>query len=125
MLVVSPIQSKEEQKQICELCGIEFNPDYLAYKAVDGDLIGICQFSISDKVGIIQNLKYASGADDSEAMIIMLRATMSFMNRIGLNESVFDEKDVEPSLYKLSSYTKKDDDLYHINLDLFYGSHHH
>ena len=124
MLKVSPIQTKEEQEQICAQCGIEFRPECLAYKAYDEGLIGICQFSISDDKGIIQNLSYAPGVDDKEAMIIMLRATMSFMNRCGIANSFFKKENVDSSLYEMSSYKRIDDNTYYIDLDKFYNSRH-
>ena len=44
MLTVLPIQSKDTQKELCEKCGVIYNENAFAYRADDGDFIGICQF---------------------------------------------------------------------------------
>jgi hypothetical protein len=81
MLEVKPIQSKEEQKRLCGLCSIEYNADALAYSAYEGDtFLGITQFSIHDKKGQIYNITPVSGTDDIEALFIMGRAAMNFID---------------------------------------------
>lgn len=45
MLIVEPIQKKEDQEKLCKKCGIDYDADCLAYSAwVDGELVGVCQF---------------------------------------------------------------------------------
>lgn len=121
MLTVLPIQSKDEQKELCSLCNVEFNLDAFAYKAADGDFIGICQFYFENGIGYIQNLAYAQGADDTEAMIIMLRATMSFMHRCGLATSKLCKDCMPESLRNMSGYIKNENDEYEVDLKKFYG----
>ena len=41
MLTVLPIQSKDEQKELCSVCGIEFLENAFAYRADDSGFIGI------------------------------------------------------------------------------------
>ena len=54
MLEVLPIQSKEEQEALCARCGIPFKRELLAYRAtVDGELRGICQFTMDQNGGRI------------------------------------------------------------------------
>lgn len=122
MLTVFPIQSKDEQKELCALCKIEFNIDAFAYRADDNGFIGICQFYFKDGCGYIQNLTYAEGKDDSEAMIIMLRATMSFMNRCGIGKSIILEGACPDSLLPMSAYRKNENGEMFLDLDKFYGT---
>ena len=121
MLTVLPIQSKDEQKELCSLCNVDFNIDAFAYKAADGDFIGICQFYFDKGVGYIQNLAYAQGADDTEAMIIMLRATMSFMHRCGLSTSELCKDCMPENLLNMSGYIKNEKGVYTVDLNKFYG----
>ena len=87
MLEIKPIQTKEEQKKICELCGIDFDPDCLAYKASENEkLIGAAQFRILGERGVIYDLSNASGIDDFEALVIMGKAALDFICRCGLKE---------------------------------------
>lgn len=122
MLTVLPIQSKEMQRELCEACGIEFILDAFAYRADDEKFIGICQFTFKGECGYIENLTYAPGMDDSEAMIIMLRATMSFMHRCGLKCSIIKDNATVDSLIKLSGYFRNENGQLFIDLDKFYGT---
>ena len=122
MLSVLPIQDKNIQKELCELCDIEFDTDSFAYRADDGIFLGVCQFKFSDGCGYINGLKYAPGTLDNEAMIIMLRTAMNFMHRCGIKKSAFSESSISSELIPLSSYKKGEDNIYSIDLDKFYIS---
>ena len=121
MLTVLPIQSKEEQEKLCKLCGVSYDIDSFCYRADDGDFIGICQFKFEGNVGYIQNLTYAKGIDDTEAMIIMLRATMSFMHRCGLSRSIMKPNATTDKLLNMSGYLKNENGEYAVDLKKFYG----
>ena len=127
MLKVLPIQSKEKQKELCELCDTTYNPSAFAYSADDEGFIGICQFRFQDNNGYIQSLTYAPNVSDWEAMIIMLRAAMNFMFRCGLKMCYF-EKDAcnDSELLAKSGFLKNESNTYYIDLVKFYtGSCHH
>ena len=84
MLKITPIQSKEEQQTLCGVCNIAYDHDCLAYRAYDDDrFLGMTQFRFGKGHGIIKNLVSAPGVEDFEAMFIMGRATMDFIDRIG------------------------------------------
>lgn len=121
MLTVLPIQSKETQKELCEKCGVKYNENAFAYRADDGDFIGICQFYFENNNGYIENLTYAPEISDWEAMIIMLRATMSFMYRCGLHYSYLNAETDSGELLKKSGFVINDDGKYYIDLKKFYG----
>ncbi|MBQ7788758.1 MAG: hypothetical protein IJ398_03795 [Clostridia bacterium] len=122
MLTVLPIQSKDEQRELCQICGVEYNADAFAYKADDGDFIGVCQFTFKNDCGYIENLSYAPNMDDWEAMIIMLRATMSFMYRCGLKSSIIKEGATTDRLLKMSGYIKNENGDYFLDIYKFYNS---
>lgn len=122
MLTVFPIQSKQEQEELCALCGVEFIANAFAYRADDDGFIGICQFTFENDCGYIQNLSYAPGVVDNEAMIIMLRAAMSFMFRCGLINSYIDENATTPDLLRVSGYKLDDKGKYFLDLDKFYNT---
>lgn len=82
MFKITPIQEKESQREICEICGATFYPDALAYQMIDidsGDLMGMSQFEIGEE-GYIFDLKEAPSQNDFEAMFILGRATMNFID---------------------------------------------
>ena len=85
MFKITPTQDKTRQKEICELCGAEFRPDTFAYQMIDiddGHLMGMAQFDISEH-GYIYDLKEAKGLSDFEAMFILGRQTMNFIDSCG------------------------------------------
>ena len=122
MLTVLPIQSKDEQRELCEICGVEFLENAFAYRADDGGFIGICQFIFDNNCGYIKNLSYAPNVEDNEAMIIMLRAAMSFMFRCGLTDSYIEENATTPTLLRVSGYKLNDESKYYLDLDKFYNT---
>lgn len=122
MLTVLPIQSKDEQKELCTLCGVTYLENAFAYRADDGCFIGICQFTFENDCGYIKNLVNAPNVVDNEAMIIMLRATMSFMHRCGLTDSFLEDISLSSELLKMSSYRLNNDGRYYIDLDKFYNT---
>ena len=127
MLKVLPIQSKDVQKELCELCNATYYVNSFAYRADDETFIGICQFSFSNNNGYINALKYAPSIVDWEAMIIMLRAAMNFMFRCGLKYCFFEnDACTDSELLAKSGFLKDEAGKYYIDLVKFYtGSCHH
>ena len=89
MLEITPIQTKEQQKEICELCGIDFNADCLAYSATEnGKIIGITQFRIFGEYAVIYDLANAAGIEDKEILIILEKAALNFINSCDIKEVI-------------------------------------
>ena len=89
MFKISPIEDKETQKAQVEACGGVFREDYFAYAMIDnesGALMGISQFEIEGEAGYISDLKEAPGLSDFEAMFILGRATMNFIDMCGAHK---------------------------------------
>lgn len=88
MLIIKPIQNKDEQEEICISCGVDYKPELLAYSAKeDEQLLGIAQFRLNGEYGEIYDLKNAEGVDDVEALIIMGRATLNFIDLCGIKKA--------------------------------------
>lgn len=95
MLIVKPVNNKLFQNELCDLCNVKFIENSLAYYAAEWSIsedkldyyIGICQFTIFNDTGRIINLREKENVKDDEAMIIMLRACLSFMYRSGLKNA--------------------------------------
>lgn len=83
---ITPVQDKAEQKRICELCGAELRQESFAYVMLDtvtGEVMGMSQFELLGEVGVIYDLREAPGLDDFEAMFILGRQTMNFIDICG------------------------------------------
>ncbi len=86
MLKIKPIQEKTMQKYYAELCGVPYREDCLAYSAFLHDaFIGISQFRLTDTYGIIEDLVTLPTLKDSEALFIMGRQTMNWIDLLGIH----------------------------------------
>lgn len=86
MFKITPIQSQEDKISCAEKCGTRAIDGYFAYKMVsedNGELMGMAQFEICGEHGYITDLKPRKAYDDFEAMFILGRATMNFIDMCG------------------------------------------
>ena len=89
MLEVKPIQTKQEQKEICELCKVEFDPDCLAYSAKEGErLLGVAQFRIFGKRAVIYDIANAAETDDFEVLVVLCKAALNFLYLCKVGEAI-------------------------------------
>ena len=90
MLEVLPIQTKAEQEALCARCGVPFKTEMLAYQAlVDGDLRGICQFTMGPEGGRIVDFA-PLGTPEFEPLFVMGRAALNFIDLCGVHRAFFD-----------------------------------
>ena len=91
MLIIKPIEDKNEQREIAEKCGISFKPELFAYKAHnDGELLACAQFDINKDGAIIDAMRQVIGTpDDFEGMFILGRAVLNFLDLCGVVTAYF------------------------------------
>ena len=91
MLVAKPIQDKNEQKNICEICSIPFRPEAFAYSQCEnGEVIAASQFDISSNGGTLLDIQMKDGLeDDIEALFILGRAVLNFLDLSGIKTCTF------------------------------------
>ena len=91
MLVIKPIEDKNEQKDITEKCGILFRSELFAYKALnDGELLACAQFDIDENGASIDAIRQVIGSSyDFEAMFILCRAVLNFLDLCGVTTAYF------------------------------------
>ena len=129
MLKVLPIQSKISQEEICLHCGVKYDPDLLAYSAtVDDELAGVCQFKLSDKGGLIYDLAPVKGSFDFEAMFVLGRGTLNFIDLCGVHYAIYrgEVKDEQTErLVKAVGFKLTEQGTYEVNLEGFFTDHCH
>ena len=111
MFKISPIQEKEIQKKYAECCGADFVFDALAYAMInqnDGTLMGMSQFDIRQDTGYIHNISSAIGYSDFEAMFILGRATMNFIDLCGNHECLASKTAADESFLKALGFKKNE-----------------
>ena len=129
MLKVLPIQSKITQEEICLRCGVKYDPDLLAYSAtVDDELAGVCQFKLSDKGGLIYDLAPVMDSFDFEAMFVLGRGTLNFIDLCGVHYAIYrgEVKDEQTErLVKAVGFKLTERGTYEVNLEGFFTDHCH
>ena len=121
MIKVLPIQTKEEQQRICALCGVEFNADMLAYAAsVDDRLAGVCQFKLTDKGGILTDIAPTLDHCDNEALFVMGRGALNFIDLCGVHRAFFDAAYENETLIKAIGFSKNNDGRFEMDLTDFF-----
>jgi len=119
MLEIKPIQTKEEQKEICGLCGVDFDVNCLAYAARENDkLIGISQFRILGEYAVIYSLANAAGAADLDALIIMGKATLNFIDLCEVKDVII--KAQNQDLPNLLGFKQDNHGVWRVNLEGYF-----
>lgn len=124
MLKVLPVQTKEEQKDLCRACGIKYDPDLLAYRAtVNDEFCGMSQFKLSDTGGLIFDIAASHELYDREALFVLGRATLNFIDLCGVHNAFFvgtlNEK-VDERLIRQIGFSKSENGKYEIDLKNFF-----
>lgn len=121
MLEVLPIQSKEEQEALCAHCGIPFKPELLAYRAtVDGELRGICQFTMDQNGGRILDFTHSPEGYEFEPMFVMGRAALNFIDLCGVHRAYFDASYENETLIRAIGFQKNESGRYEVDLTNFF-----
>ena len=127
MFKISPIQDTEVQKKYAEACGIPCREGLFAYVMVDVDsleLMGMSQFEIGDGVGYIADLVPRVGYDDFEAMFILGRQTMNFIDLCGAHSVKASAETTDETLLRAIGFKKQDSGEYFCDMDgMFDGKH--
>lgn len=124
MFKITPIQEKTRQKEICDICGAEYRPDAFAYQMYDidsGEIMGMTQFEIGES-GYIFDIREASGRDDFEAMFILARQTMNFIDLCG-NHICFASKNAANERLLRAVGFKENDDKYFCDMSGMFDGH--
>ena len=111
MFKIEPIQDKAKQEELCKLFNIEYDIDLFGYYMYDLETqepMGISQFEISGESGYIKDLAEYKDRNDYEAMFILGRQTMNFIDSCGAHIIYAD--DTSSDLRLLSAIGFKDRD---------------
>ena len=122
MFKVLPIQSKDTQKELCEKCGVTFDADLLAYAvSVDDEFAGICQFKLTDKGGEIHDLAPALTKNDPDALFVMGRGALNFIDLCGVHIAYFEDKSfTEEGMIRSIGFSQDESGRWMMDLDGFF-----
>ena len=114
MFKITPIQDKTRQNEICEIFGVEFRPDAFGYIMFDIDteeLMGFSQFEVGE-VGYIYDLLPAKGTNDFEAMFILGRQTMNFIDICGNHSCKASKNSGDARLLRAIGFKEQGEELF-------------
>ncbi len=123
MFRIAPIMDKQEQMACANECSVPFRSEYFGIAMRDtetDELMGFCQFDLTSDTGIITELcptpKYAL---DYEAMFILGRAVMNFIDNCGnhLCDATIDSAE-EKLLHAIGF--RKNEDRWHCDMTGFF-----
>ncbi len=119
MLIIKPIETEELQRTLCARCDAPYRPGCICYQAHLGEkpddetvFVGISQFTVGETdgdrvIGRICDLKNPPDIDDEEALFIMGRQTLNFMDLTGTHEAYF-SGEADEHLIKWLGFKKTD-----------------
>ena len=89
MFKITPIQDFATQSMYAEKCGTTAQEGLFAYSMLDlesGELMAISQFEIGEEYGVIYDIRPVKDLNDFEAMFILGRQTMNFIDLCGAHK---------------------------------------
>ncbi len=119
MFKIQPIQSEAEQASVAKACGSYMREGLFAYAMRDSEseeLMGFSQFEISEGRGYITDIKPCGNADDFEAMFILGRATMNFIDTCGAHLSYATKDAGEEGLMRALGFSLTDSEEYYADM---------
>ena len=125
MFKISAVQSFDEQKKIAAVCGKEAKEGFFAYVMTDvesGRIMGFSQFEIGE-FGYISDIRAAIGYDDFEAMFILGRSTMNFIDMCGAHTCRAAQDAADERLIRAIGFKPEADGYFADMTGMFDGSH--
>ena len=127
MFKITPIQDAEVQARYAKEAGTVHREGFFAYamlEASDGSLMGFSQFEIRGEDGLIADLKPGEGREgDFEAMFILGRATMNFIDLCGKHTCYAAVDAGDATLLSSIGFRTKEGELLFCNMEGFFDGH--
>ena len=128
MFKIQAIQDVDKQNEYASLCGTKYREGFFAYSMIDvvtEELMGFSQFEINDGYAFISDIKPVIGLDDFEAMFILGRQTMNFIDLCGIHILKASSETADESFLKAIGF-KPDGEIFSVNTTgMFDGKCHH
>ena len=130
MFQVQPVRSRELQKELADAVGCPFFENTFAFYAVEltddaktvTALIGLCQFTYAPEEAVIRSVGIAPGMEGDEAVTVLVRSVMAFLNRAEIPWVFAAQDAASPEMLKKWSFRKTADGRLGIDLAKFYKS---
>ncbi len=114
MFKISPVQDSLTAKKYMSAVNITEKEGAFVYAMTDlasGELMGISQFEIGTDSGYIYDIKEAGEKNDFEAMFILGRQTMNFIEQCGIRYCRAAKDAAEEKLIKAIGFSEQNGEL--------------
>ena len=114
MFKITPVQDFATQSLYAEQCGTTAKEGLFAYSMIDlesGAVMAISQFEINGEYGLIYDIRPAKDLDDFEAMFILCRQTMNFIDLCGTHKCKALKNAGEERLLRAAGFRELNDEL--------------
>ena len=128
MFKITPVSNTEEMRSLSSVAEIPYFEGAFYYKMFDmesGDVMGFSVFEIHKDFGEILALYETIGRDDFEAMFILGRQTLNFIDLCGMHSCVADTKYASECMLSAIGFKKNDNGVFSINLEGMFDGHCH
>ena len=130
MFKVQPVREPGLQAQIASLLGGKYIENTFAFFAGEMEddfttvkqLIAQCQFSLTPEKAIIRSLEIAEGSEDDEAVTVLVRAVMSWLDKADVPFIEFDDGAASEEKIRSFSFRRNENGRYSVDLRKFYRS---
>ncbi len=126
MFKIMPIGDPVLHKSCAEAVGVPYREGYFAYTMNNcdtGDLMGFSQFEIESDGGLISDIAEPEGRDDFEAMFILGRQTMNFMNMCGAVKLRALKTEKNEKLLRAIGFREGENGIFSCNTDGMFEGH--
>ena len=126
MFKISPINDINLQAEYAKACDTVAKDGYFAYAMIDvetSELMGFSQFEIGAGCGYITDIRPKVGLSDFEAMFILGRATMNFIDMCGAHICKADKDAAEERLLKSIGFKATEDGSWYADMSGMFDGH--
>ena len=128
MFKITPVSDIDEARSLCESLALPYFEGAFYYKMFDmesGNLMGLSVFELYAAHGEILALKESDGLDDFEAMFILTRQTMNFINLCGHKRCIATVAHAPERLLTCAGFKSCDEGKMEANLEGMFDGHCH
>ena len=127
MFKIFPLCDETLQEKYLSICNVKRRPNAFIYAMCDiesEEVMAISQFEIFKDHGYIYDIKARESLDDFEAMFILGRQTMNFIDLCGAHSVQASAETTDDTLLRAIGFKKQDSGEYFCDMDgMFDGKH--
>ncbi len=121
MLIIKKIPEAEFQEYLCSLCNVEYDGEYEAFSCYENErFVAICQFKCNGGTAYIKDLRCREGVSDSEALIIMGRGVLNYVDLHGTHKAECSPCASAETIILATGFKKDQNGVYFVDLNGFF-----